>query len=121
TSPRNYSLSDRPGTGYFRISVKRESSPVPDAPEGLVSNYLHAEVNEGDQIDLGPPCGEFTLDAAEVTDRPIVLVGGGIGITPLLSMFKELAARNVEVPVLLVHAARNSRLHAMADEVRQVA
>lgn len=121
TSPRNYSLSDRPGTGYFRISVKREPSPVPDAPEGLVSNYLHAEVNEGDQLDLGPPCGEFTLDAAEVGDRPIVLVGGGIGITPLLSMFKELAARNVEAPVLLVHAARNSRLHAMADEVRQVA
>ncbi len=121
TSPRNYSLSDRSGTGYYRISVKREPAPTSEAPAGLVSNYLHDEVREGDQIEIGPPCGEFTLDVAALGGRPVVLIGGGIGITPLLAMFKELAHQDYEAPVLLVHAARNSRLHALAAEAREVA
>ncbi len=121
TSPRNYSLSDRPGLGHFRISVKREPSLTPAAPAGVVSNYLHDEVREGDTLQIGPPCGEFTIDPADATDRPIVLLSGGIGITPLIAMLKELAHRRVERPVYFMHAARNSRHHALADEVRQIA
>src|SRR5690606_234908 len=51
TSPRNYSLSDRPGRGHYRISVKREEAPAPGAPAGLISNYLHDRVREGDRIE----------------------------------------------------------------------
>ena len=120
TSPRNYSLSDRPGVGHFRISVKREPSLTAGAPDGLISNYLHDVVQEGDQLQIGPPCGEFTLDPATVGQRPIVLLAGGIGVTPLLSMLKSLAHQAVDVPVHFVQAARNSRVHALADEVRQV-
>ena len=121
TSPRNYSLSDRPGVEHFRISVKREPSLTFGAPEGLISNYLHDAVEEGDLLQIGPPCGEFTLDPATVGDRPIVLLAGGIGVTPLLSMLKSLAHHKVDVPVHFVQAARNSRVHALADEVRHVA
>lgn len=121
TSPRNYSLSDRPGVGHYRISVKREPSLAPEAPDGLISNYLHDAVNKGDVLDVGPPCGEFTLDPAFVADRPIVLLSGGIGITPLMSMFKSLAHHGADAPIHFVHAARDSRVHALADEVRQVA
>jgi nitric oxide dioxygenase len=116
TSPRNYSLSDRPGLDYYRISVKRE----PGSPPGLISSYLHDEVQQGDVLAIGPPCGEFTLDVERVGERPIVLVSGGVGLTPMTSMLNTLAHHNVGVPVLFVHGARNSATHAFHDEVRQI-
>lgn len=121
TSPRNYSLSDRPGLGHFRISVKREPSLAAGAPAGLVSNYLHDEVRVGDTLQVGPPCGEFTLDPAAGAERPVVLLSGGIGITPILSMFKSLLHHETTAPIHFVHAARNGRVHALAKEVRSLA
>ena len=120
TSPRNYSLSDRPGLGHFRISVKREGPLVPHAPDGLISTHLHEGVNVGDHLQVGPPCGEFTLDPSTVGSRPVVLLAGGIGITPLLSMAKSLVHAGVDAPIYFLQAARNSRVHAFADEVRQL-
>jgi nitric oxide dioxygenase len=121
TAPRNYSLSDRPGAGHYRISVKRETGLLADAPDGLVSNHLHDEVCEGDILYLGPPCGEFFLDLDEPPARPIVLVSGGIGLTPVVSMLKSLVHQGVKTPVYFIHGARNSRVHALADEVRKLA
>lgn len=120
TSPRNYSLSDRPDTGYYRISVKREAAPKPDAPGGLISNHLHDHINPGDQIHIGPPCGEFKLDAAQTTQKPIVLLSGGIGVTPILAMLKTLAHHKTTRPIHFIHAALNSQTHALRDEVKAV-
>jgi nitric oxide dioxygenase len=117
TSPRNYSLSDRPGLDHYRISVKRE----PGSPPGLISNYLHDAVKQGDVLNLGPPCGEFTLDPEAVGRRPIVLVSGGVGLTPMVSMLKALAHRGVETPIYFVHGSRNSATHALREEVRRIA
>lgn len=121
TSPRNYSLSDRPGTPYFRISVKREAGLTSDAPAGVISNHLHDRVQVGDVLELGPPCGEFTLEADAIERRPLVLISGGIGITPLLAMAKDLAHRGWDGPVSLIHAARNSRVDAHRGELRELA
>lgn len=120
TPPRNYSLSDRPGLPYYRISVKRESGSTPRTA-GLVSNYLHDHVHTGDHLEVGPACGEFTLDPAHITARSIVFLAGGIGITPLLSMLKSLVHHQVSTPIYFIQAARNSRVHALADEVRGMA
>ncbi|MEM6688887.1 MAG: NO-inducible flavohemoprotein [Planctomycetota bacterium] len=117
TSPRNYSLSDRPGTGYFRISVKRESRINPDDPDGVISNYLHDSVDVGDTLEIGPPCGEFTIDPSTVGDRPVVFLAGGIGVTPLLSMAKALREYSASTPLHFIQAAKNSRVHALATEV----
>jgi nitric oxide dioxygenase len=121
TSPRNYSLSDKPGTGYYRISVKREHRRAPEAPDGLISNYLHDQVKPGDKLRVGPPCGEFTIDAQAIGDTPVVFLAGGIGITPLLSMAKSLADSNAQAPLYFLQAARHSGAHAFADEVRGLA
>lgn len=121
TSPRNYSLSDRPGNGHYRISVKRERALAPNAPDGLISTYLHDDVQVGDHVEVGPPCGEFTIDPANSNGRPIVLLAGGIGVTPLLSMAKTLGDQRPDAPLYFLQAARNSRVHAFADEVRQLA
>lgn len=120
TSPRNYSLSDSPGNTHFRISVKREPRPVADAPDGVISNYLHDVIQVGDELELGPPCGEFTLDPQEVNGQPIVLLAGGIGVTPLLSMAKALVRQGIQTPIHFIHAARNSRVQALAREVRDL-
>jgi len=121
TSPRNYSLSDRPGLSHYRISVKREAAPTLSTPAGLISNLLHDQVQPGDELSIGPPCGEFTLDAPLSNSKPIVLLAGGIGITPLLSMLKILSQQTTTTPVYFVHASQNSRLHAMGGEVRDAA
>jgi nitric oxide dioxygenase len=121
TSPRNYSLSDRPGLDHFRISVKRESTAVAGSPDGLISNHLHDNVNVGDRVSLGPPCGEFTIDPASPPQHPIVFIAGGIGVTPLLSMAKSLVAADCKSPIFFLQTARNSSVHAMASEVRGLA
>lgn len=120
TSPRNYSLSDRPGLDYYRISVKREPRLTPEGPDGLISSYLHDAVEEGSKLEIGPPCGEFTLDPAVANDRPAVFLAGGIGITPLLSMVKGLVHAKVSRPIYFVQAARNSHSHAFGRELREL-
>ncbi len=117
TSARNYSLSDRPDVGYFRISVKREVAASAGVPDGLISNYLHDVVQQNDCIQVGPPCGEFTIDSVD-DERPIVFLAAGIAVTPLLSMAKTLVHQNVNSPIHFVQAARNSSVHAFSEEVR---
>ncbi|OZI47923.1 NO-inducible flavohemoprotein [Bordetella genomosp. 5] len=112
--PRQYSLSDAAGQGRLRISVKRERG-VATSPDGMVSTLLHERYNEGDVLDLAPPQGDFVLD--ESRDTPVVLISGGVGITPMLSMAKTLAARGAGREVRFVHGCRDAACHAMRDEV----
>ena len=102
---RNYSLSALVGNGQYRISVKRE-------PGGLVSTYLHERFGLGDTLELFPPSGEFTL---RPSDKPLVLISGGVGITPTLAMLE--AALGTGRAVYFIHAARNSAVHAFRDWV----
>ena len=118
-SLRNYSLSERPGTGYFRISVKRETGPGVDSPAGVVSQVLHDGVQEGDVLQIGPPCGEFTLDPTALAPSRIVLIAGGIGVTPILAMLKELVHRRWNSPVYFVHAVKNSSWRVFEEEIRE--
>ncbi|WP_158736004.1 NO-inducible flavohemoprotein [Alteribacillus sp. YIM 98480] len=105
---RQYSLSDAPNKDYFRISVKREEGSDL-LPEGIVSHYLHRSVNEGDVLELTAPAGDFYL---QPSDRPVVLISGGVGLTPLMSMFNTLVDENRR-PVTFIQAAQSSAHHAM--------
>ncbi|MEM1091362.1 MAG: pyridoxamine 5'-phosphate oxidase family protein [Pseudomonadota bacterium] len=107
---RTYSLSNGPGQGVYRISVKRE-------PRGLVSRALHDSLQVGNIIHGRDPAGDFTLPEGS---RPVVLISAGIGVTPMLSMLHQLAARDPERPVVFIHGARNGRLHAMREEVNMI-
>ena len=97
---RNYSLSAAPNGKDYRISVKRETG-------GVASNYLHDQVQEGDVLELAPPAGEFVLVGG---DKPLVLISGGVGITPTLAMLD--AALQGTRPVHFIHFARNRSAHA---------
>lgn len=110
---RQYSLSNAPYKDYYRITVKAERTPQ---HEGAVSTYLHgAEV--GDRIGVQPPTGEFTVKNPE---RPIVLIGGGVGITPLLSMLlHRLEDQRDASDLIFIHCCRDADRHIMADELRR--
>ena len=105
---RNYSLSSVHRADYLRISVKKE---------GLVSHYLHEQIKVGDEILVGMPAGVFTL---QDTQNPVVLMAGGVGITPLFSMYQHLIA-HTHRQVIFIQCALNSEVHAFKNESLRLA
>jgi nitric oxide dioxygenase len=113
---RQYSLSDMPNGHSYRISVKREAGGT--HPPGYVSCLLHDHVNPGDEVMLAPPYGIFHIDVKATT--PIVLISGGVGLTPMISMLKK-AIQDPKRQVVFIHGARNSRAQAMGERLRETA
>ncbi|MEX3314182.1 2Fe-2S iron-sulfur cluster-binding protein [Sulfitobacter sp. PS-8MA] len=110
---KTYSLSNAPSeTRHYRITVKREAG-INGAPEGLGSCWLHDRVAPGDSIEVAAPRGSFVLD--ETSPRPVLLLSGGVGLTPMVAMLQRLA--ETEREVYFLHACENGRVHALRDEV----
>ena len=116
---RCYSLSDSPRQDYYRISVKKVTSPVPNSPDGRVSSFLNDHVNEGDIVDVKAPSGAFYLDTE--SDRPVVFLAGGIGVTPVLSMLNYLVDTQPNRPAYFFMGARNSDEHPFREHLSRVA
>lgn len=110
---RMYSLCGRPGTGIYRIAVKRE-------PNGTGSGYLHQHVRAGSVLEVSAPRGTFTLIDEPA---PLVLLSAGVGVTPVLAMLYSVIANKSSSPreVWWIHSAQNKMHHSFADEVREVA
>jgi len=109
---RCYSLSDRHRHDHYRVTIKK-------VPDGLASGYFHDQVREGDILDVKAPHGGFTLDVSK--DTPVVLIAGGVGITPVFSMLKEVVVACPTRPVRLFYGVRNSREHIMKEELENIA
>jgi nitric oxide dioxygenase len=101
--------------------VKRETGPDASKPDGFVSNFLHQGVQVGDLLEVGAPCGEFFLDPTEKHRKPIVLISGGVGITPLMSMLLSVLEVDPHRPIYFIHAALNSSAHAFRQQVLDLA
>jgi len=120
---RCYSISEAPNSrqDYYRITVKRLDARslggVATSP-GVASNLLHDSFLEGDTIDVLPPSGEFYLD--QTSERPVVLIAGGVGITPLLSMFIWLAKTQSTREVWLFYGVRNENEQAFATYIKKI-
>lgn len=109
---RCYSLSDRPDTTCYRVTIKRVPPPQgrPDLPPGMSSSHFHDHVQAGDLLQLRAPAGHFFLDRDSST--PVVLVAGGIGITPMVSMLRWCVTEQPDRVVNLYYGLRNGTEHA---------
>ncbi|WP_428241747.1 FAD-binding oxidoreductase [Gynuella sp.] len=98
---RSYTISSSPSVPYsFSITVKRVAN-------GYVSNWLHENLRQGDVIAVHGPVGLFNC-----IDNPadkVLLLSGGVGITPLMSMARWYFDTNSEVDIAFVHSARTPR------------
>ena len=118
---RCYSLSDRPEASHYRVTVKRVPAPTdhPEFAPGLSSGHFHDQVQVGDVLRVKAPGGHFVIDPDP--DLPVVLIAGGIGITPMMSMLRWCMARQPQRTVHLYYGLRNSRDHAFKKELEDTA
>ena len=111
---RSYSIASAPGADTLELTVVRIDT-------GEVSPYLTTVAEEGDQFELrGPIGGWFVWDGDDTT--PVLLVGGGSGVVPLMSMMRHHARLHSAAAMQLVYSARTlddviyrDELHALAD------
>ena len=107
---RSYSIASPPEDAQLAITVER-------LLDGEVSPYLVDDVRPGDQIEIrGPIGGWFVWDVAD--GGPLLLVGGGSGVVPLMSMLRHRAALRSDVPARLLLSARSLGDVLYADELR---
>ena len=96
---RTYTVSSPPTrTSYIEVTVKRE---------GVASGYLHDQVHEGDQIEVRALSGSFTFTGAE--SDGVLLIGGGVGITPMMSVLRSLTDTAWEHGIWMVFAVRTPK------------
>jgi ferredoxin-NADP reductase/MOSC domain-containing protein YiiM len=119
---RSYSLSDASGNDYYRLTIKRiaSRSEAAQAAPGLVSTYFHDRIAVGDCIEAKAPAGSFTIDVTQ-HNRPVVMIGGGIGVTPLISMLNSIVAAGSPRETWLLYGVRSDRDYIMRTHLEAVA
>ncbi|MEM7710118.1 MAG: FAD-binding oxidoreductase, partial [Pseudomonadota bacterium] len=105
---RTYTISSAPADEGYRISVKREAA-------GDISRHLHDAVSVGDVIEVKAPTGDFHLSE---TDRPAVLLAGGVGVTPMISMARYVAGADRPRSLDVFHATRSTAERAFRTDFR---
>ena len=119
---RCYSLSGSPNRSeYYRVTIKKEKAPPdrPELPPGLASSYFCDAVKEGDILDVKAPTGGFFLDLAKPT--PVVLIAGGIGVTPLLCMAHAVAESGSKRETWFFFGVRNTQEFVHKEELLKLA
>jgi len=109
---RCYTISSVPNENYYRVTIKH-------VPNGTASGCLHEAINEGDILDVQAPRGNFCVEPA--SRGPLVLIAGGVGITPFLSIAGSIAESGSGREVLLFYAARNGREQISNKKLRSLA
>ncbi len=105
---RSYSIASPPGAERIELTVVR-------LDDGEVSPYLASVAEVGDQFELrGPIGGWFVWDGG---DSPVLLVGGGSGVVPLMAMMRHHARLGSDAPMHLVYSARTLADVIYGDEL----
>ena len=116
---RCYSLSDIGRTTHYRVTIKRCLPPPKTAhPPGLGSSFFADSVNEGDIVDTKAPNGHFFLDMEK--PRPVVLISGGIGVTPMVTMANALTEAGDTREIWFYFGARNSTDHMFKAYMEEI-
>lgn len=109
---RSYTIASSPTQrAYVEITVKREI-------QGVVSRYLHDSVNVGDRIKVSGPFGSFTFTGSDADS--IVLIAGGVGITPMMSVLRYLTDTAWPGEIFFVYGARSTEEFIFRAELEQL-
>ncbi|MGE5688987.1 MAG: ferredoxin reductase [Pseudomonadota bacterium] len=111
TAERSYSLASPPEDGRVVLGVER-------VEDGEVSTYLVDEVRPGDRLEVRGPVGGYFVWTSE-TGGPLLLVGGGSGIVPLMSILRHRLASGSDAGVRLLVSWRTPEDVVYADELRR--
>lgn len=107
---RSYTLSSAPSDGAYRLSVREQ---------GQVSRFLHRHCAVGSVVEIQAPRGTFLLEDAAT--RPLVLISAGVGITPMLSMLRQVVYEGMRTRrtrrTWFFHGARNAADRAFHAEL----
>jgi ferredoxin-NADP reductase/DMSO/TMAO reductase YedYZ heme-binding membrane subunit len=96
---RTYTIASSPARpDYCEVTVKREEN-------GLASGHLHGNIREGDVVNVSAPAGRFTFDGSQ--SKSIVLIAGGVGITPLMSILRYLTDRSWQGDIHFLYCAKS--------------
>ncbi len=110
---RSYSIASAPGDEVVTLTIER-------LPDGEVSSYLVDELRAGDGFELrGPIGGYFTWSVAD--GGPVLLVGGGSGIIPLMAMARHRAGVGADTPMRLLYSSRSLEDVIYRDELASLA
>ena len=112
---RCYTLSDAPQTESYRVSIKR--APTGTGVTGVkrhASHYFHDDVKVGSLLQVRAPSGHFYLDRGQ---GPVVLIAGGIGITPMLSMLNWVVQQQPGRELCLFYGVRHAAELVMAPHL----
>lgn len=106
---RTYTIASAPSqTAYVELTIRRE-------PEGLSSRYLHDHVSENDIIVTAGAAGHFTFEGTEA--ESLALIAGGVGITPLMSLLRDLLNRVWPGDIYLISCVKSSNDIIFRDEL----
>ncbi|HET7396966.1 MAG TPA: globin domain-containing protein [Intrasporangium sp.] len=114
--PRQYTVSSTSSGTRLQITVNRVRG-VDGAPDGRVSSFLHDGIEVGAVLDVSAPAGDFVVKDAE---GPLLLASAGAGITTVLPIVEHIARTQPTRPVIVAHADRTARDHALRDTVVHV-
>lgn len=109
---RSYTIASSPTRrGYCELTVKREAA-------GVSSGHLHRQVRRGDRLAVAAPAGRFVFTGSEADS--VVLIAGGVGITPLMSILRSLTDRAWPGDIYFIFAVRDEADIIFRDELEQL-
>jgi propane monooxygenase reductase component len=109
---RSFSMANLPGEGHLEFMIKLY-------PEGRFSGLLaDGGIAVGDELEVTGPYGVFTL--RQKSQRPIVFIGGGAGMAPILSLVRQMAQRGIDRPAVYYYGARGPQDLFHLTELREL-
>jgi nitric oxide dioxygenase len=114
--PRQYTVSSTAFGTRMQITVRRVRG-ANGAPDGRVSSFLHDQVRPGHLLEVSAPAGDFVV---QPSDGPLLLASAGAGITTVLPIVEHIARTHPERKVVVAHADRTARDHALRETVLHV-
>lgn len=109
TAARDYSFSSAPSSTLVETTIAH-------APHGEVSGWFNEVAEVGDTVDISAPIGRY-FTWTPLDTEPTLLIGGGVGVTPLMSILREHTASKVSSDIKLFYSVRTYNDICFKDEL----